>query len=329
MNYKILKTNDSPPKFKLNQFNLLISVGTQSYVTGPFSAGANSANFNRCADWNGQDGNFTTVGSNGGPSYYGTYDMSGQLYEWNDLDNTSSSSRGLRGGGWIDSAYSLSSSFTLPFDPSLESIDYGFRLASRFSTLNPLNLSYFTLVNDINNSNDSSGYGSVNYEYVIAQYLVTNCEYAAFLNAVAATDTHNLYNISMGSDARGGITRSGSSGSYTYSVKTNMGNKPVNYVSWFDCARYCNWLHNNKGNGSTETGAYTIPDGRTSGDVVPSNNDAKYHLPTENEWYKAAYYKGGGTNAGYWSYATQSDTEPTCVAADSDGNGPVVSNYSC
>ena len=24
-------------------------------------------------------------------------------------------------------------------------------------------------------------------------------------------------------------------------------------------------------------------------------------LPIESEWYKAAYYKGGGTNAGYWS----------------------------
>ena len=108
-----------------------------------------------------------------------------------------------------------------------------------------------------------------------------------------------------------------------------LGNKPVIYVSWFDCVRYCNWLHNGKGNGSTESGAYTIPDGRTSGNAVPSNNDAKYHLPTENEWYKAAYYKGNGTNAGYWTYATQSNTDPTCVAADSNGNGPVASNYSC
>lgn len=34
-------------------------------------------------------------------------------------------------------------------------------------------------------------------------------------------------------------------------------------------------------------------------------------LPSEDEWYKAAYYKGGGTNAGYWEYATQSDNPPT------------------
>jgi formylglycine-generating enzyme required for sulfatase activity len=314
---------------KLKYQNGVAKVRKQAYVTGPFSAGPNSANFNSCADWDGQDGNVTTVGSNGGPSAYGTYDQSGQVYEWNDLNNTTGSSRGLRGGSWINIAYYLSSSSRSTFAPSAEYDSLGFRLSSRFVTLNPLNLPHFALVNDINNSNHSTGYGGVNYEYVIAQYLVTNCEYVEFLNAVAAIDTYNLYNTDMNIHARGGITRSGSSGSYTYSVKNNMGNKPVTYVSWFDCARYCNWLHNGKGNGSTESGAYTIPDGRTTGNAVPSNNDAKYHLPTENEWHKAAYYKGGGTNAGYWVYATQSDTDPTCVAADSNGNGPVASNYSC
>ena len=39
--------------------------------------------------------------------------------------------------------------------------------------------------------------------------------------------------------------------------------------------------------------------------------DAGGNLPSEDEWYKAAYYKGGGTDAGYWDYATQSDTAPT------------------
>ena len=324
--------------FKINTSKLMYQNGTAkvrkqesslSYVTGPFSAGPNTANFNSCADWNNQNGNVTTVGSNGGPSFYGTYDQSGNVFEWNDLNNTTGSSRGLRGGNWNNIAFLLASSFRNTNDSSHEGYSSGFRLSSRFVTLNPLNLPHFALVNDANNSNDSYGYGGVNYEYVIAQYLVTNCEYVEFLNAVASTDTYNLYNTDMGSDARGGITRSGSSGSYTYSVKTNMGNKPVNYVSWFDCARYCNWLHNGKSNGSTESGAYTIPDGRTSGNAVPSNNDAKYHLPTENEWYKAAYYKGGGTNAGYWVYATQSDTDPTCVAAGSNGDGPVASNYSC
>lgn len=59
------------------------------------------------------------------------------------------------------------------------------------------------------------------------------------------------------------------------------------------------------------------------------NAGALTYLPTENEWYKAAYYKGGGTSAGYWDYATQSDTAPTGVTADSTGIGSAGStgNY--
>ena len=67
----------------------------------------------------------------------------------------------------------------------------------------------------------------------------------------------------MGSDARGGITQSGVSGSFTYAVKPNMGDKPVNFVSFNDAMRFANWLHNGQPTGiqnaaSTETGAYTI-----------------------------------------------------------------------
>ena len=36
-------------------------------------------------------------------------------------------------------------------------------------------------------------------------------------------------------------------------------------------------------------------------------------MTSEDEWYKAAYYKGGGTNAGYWDYPTQSNTAPSNV----------------
>ncbi|MBL6832637.1 MAG: SUMF1/EgtB/PvdO family nonheme iron enzyme [Pirellulales bacterium] len=140
---------------------------------------------------------------------------------------------------------------------------------------------------------------------------------------MAATDTYSLYNTSMASNDRGGITRNGSSGSYNYAVKANMGDKPVNYVSWFDAARVANWLQNGQGSGSTETGAYTL-NGATSGTAPAVNSGASYFLPTENQWFKAAYYKGGGTSAGYWDYATQSDTIPTAVTADATGIGSAV-----
>jgi len=177
-------------------------------------------------------------------------------------------------------------------------------------------------VGDSGNVADNTGYGAVADAFQIMKYEFTNQQYTDFLNSVAATDTYSLYNASMGSDARGGITQSGASGSYTYAVKSNMGDKPVNYVSWFDAARVANWLMNGAtGTSSTETGAYTLG-GATSGNAVAVNPGAACYVPTENQWYKAAYYKGGSTNAGYWQYATQvTGTAPATVTADGTGVG--------
>jgi formylglycine-generating enzyme required for sulfatase activity len=176
------------------------------------------------------------------------------------------------------------------------------------------------------NANDTggSGIGAVAYSYQIGKYDVTIGQYAAFLNAVAATDTYSLYNSSMGSNGNiMGIQQNGSSGNYTYSV-IGSADRPITYVSWFDAARFANWMTNGQGSGGTETGAYTL-NGVTSGDAVAANPGAAFRLPTENEWYKAAYYSPnyvspydesnlGGENApgtpGYYDFATQSDMAP-------------------
>jgi len=79
----------------------------------------------------------------------------------------------------------------------------------------------------------TSGYGAVPYFYRISKYETTNAQYAEFLNAVAATDTHALYNTNMGdsnSPNRGGITRSGQSGSFTYSAIAGRENMPVKRI---------------------------------------------------------------------------------------------------
>ena len=182
---------------------------------------------------------------------------------------------------------------------------------------------------------DLSSRGAVATSFQIMKYEFTNQQYTDFLNSVAKTDTYSLFNASMGSDPRGGITQSGSSGSYTYAVKTNMGDKPVNFVSWWDAARVSNWLMNGgTSSSSTETGAYTLVGGQTGGTAPAVNSGASYFLPTENQWYKAAYYKGGSTNAGYWQYATQvTGTAPTAVTAGGTGIGSAGStgnfaNYS-
>ena len=172
-----------------------------------------------------------------------------------------------------------------------------------------VNIDYVNIGNAGNPNDPSTGYGFVPYNYQISRNETTISQYAEFLNVKARTDPYGLYNTGMATDAHSaGITRSGSSGNYTYSVLSGAGNRPITYVSWFDAARFTNWLHNGQGNGSTETGAYTLG-GATSG-IFTKNVNATVWLPSENEWYKAAYYDptpgaGGGDN--YWRYATQSD----------------------
>lgn len=167
-------------------------------------------------------------------------------------------------------------------------------------------------VGDPGNAADTTGYGAVNSTYKIGKYDVTISQYAAFLNAVAASDPYGLYDTNMATNLNiAGISRGGSSGSYSYSV-IGGGNRPITYVNWFDAARFANWMNNGQGSGSTETGAYTLG-GATSGNAVPRNPGASYYIPTEDEWYKAAYYsptKGGPGSPGYYLFATQSDTAP-------------------
>ena len=176
----------------------------------------------------------------------------------------------------------------------------------------------FSTIGNAGNANDTTGYGGVSYNYAIGTYDVTVSQYCTFLNDVAATDTYGLYNTNMASDAASAsITRSGASGSYSYSVIAGAGNNPITYVSWFDAARFTNWLGNGQPTthvenaSTTETGAYTL-NGATSGVSISMNAGAVYHIPTENEWYKAAYYDpslNGGTG-GYYTYTTRSNTAP-------------------
>jgi formylglycine-generating enzyme required for sulfatase activity len=141
-------------------------------------------------------------------------------------------------------------------------------------------------VGNAGNAADTTSYGAVSYAYQIGKYEVTNTQYGAFLNAAAKTDSHGLYDFRM-DDA--GIGRNGTPGSYTYSVYSGEANHPVRFISWYDAARFSNWMHNGQGNGSTENGAYTL-NGNTG--IVTKNVGATIYIPTEDEWYKAAYYNG-------------------------------------
>ncbi|PHX99638.1 MAG: hypothetical protein CK530_12015 [Planctomycetaceae bacterium] len=187
-------------------------------------------------------------------------------------------------------------------------------------------------VGNVGNAADAGssypGYGAVPYFYQIGAYDVTGSQYTAFLNAVGSADNFTLYNSSMGTDPLGDgvaqISKSGRYGSSTYAVLNNTGERPITNVSWFDIARFANWMSNGQPSGNqtsttTENGAYNV-NGATTGSAVAKNatnpntgSAPTYRIPRENEWYKAAYYSpnyGGAGVGGYYTFATQSNSTP-------------------
>ncbi|MEX0321452.1 MAG: SUMF1/EgtB/PvdO family nonheme iron enzyme [Puniceicoccaceae bacterium] len=189
------------------------------------------------------------------------------------------------------------------------------------------------LVGDAGNAADTvtGNHGAVGYDYYITTYEVTNAQYASFLNAVASvTDPYQLYNTLMDGTLTGGISRTGTAGSYSYAPLAGKENNPVTMVNWWDAARFANWLTNGQGSGDTETGVYNL-----GGVLYPINSSVSRDatafanggvaIPNLDEWYKAAFYDPVDPAADlsgtidYWLYATQSDTLTT---ADANYNNP-------
>ncbi|MFQ5699984.1 MAG: SUMF1/EgtB/PvdO family nonheme iron enzyme [Myxococcota bacterium] len=165
------------------------------------------------------------------------------------------------------------------------------------------------------NAADTTGFGSVADVYRISKTEITNAQYAEFLNKVAATDTNGLYNTGMGIGV-GGIARSGSSGSFTYSTITGREAKPVASVSFFDTLRFSNWLQNGQPTGvqdntTTEDGAYTITALGIANNSITRNSGATFFLTSEDEWYKAAYFDAASTS--YFNFPSGTDTQIVCA----------------
>ena len=228
-----------------------------------------------------------------------------------------------------------------------------------------------------NSSDQSTGFGAVSEPYTIGEYDVTIGQYTAFLNEIAQTDTYGLYNSSMTNVLNtAGITRSGSNGSYEYTVMNNSGdssNRPITNISWFNAARFANWMANGQPQGgcetsaTTENGAYDLsvadglyaqnkstelrgkygcveyvksPTSSSSSSlkdmpqavIAPAKNTENpnthsaptYYIPTENQWYKAAYYNqcAGGS---YSLYATHSNETPGNSVGDENNQANYLS----
>jgi sulfatase modifying factor 1 len=182
----------------------------------------------------------------------------------------------------------------------------------------------WTPVGDPGNSCDPQPggcFGAVAYIYSIATYEVTNAQYAEFLNAKAKSDPLGLWNENMDNNpsfSYGGIRRTGTPGNYTYVPVSVRANQPVNYVSFFDAARFANWMNNGQGDADTETGAYTLTGGTptpSNASTLVRNEGAEIVLPNEDEWFKAAYYDPASQT--YFDYPVGADavvcSEPTAT----------------
>jgi sulfatase modifying factor 1 len=176
----------------------------------------------------------------------------------------------------------------------------------------------------------TTGYGSVGYEYRITTKSVTNSQYVDFLNTVdpSGSNALNLWDRKMadhfieglGSQVAttGGIDRNLTAAEgFRYTVKTGQEQFPAVWVRWASAARFVNWLSNGESSSGTESGVYDMSV-LTSPFATPPTRapGATVFLPSEDEYYKAAYYDpalNGGTG-GYWQYGTRSNTPPDSIA---------------
>jgi hypothetical protein len=92
----------------------------------------------------------------------------------------------------------------------------------------------------------------------------------------------------------------------------------VRLVDFYDCVRFCNWLQNGQGDGDTETGSYDF----TAGTWLEREPGATWVLPSEDEWYKAAYYDG--IHDVYFDYPNGTDDVP---AEPTDETTPREMNF--
>ena len=158
----------------------------------------------------------------------------------------------------------------------------------------------FVTIGNPGNAPDTGGTigsGAVGYTYRIGKYEVTNAQWNIFTAAAGAP--------------------TGNDGGYSNSAYYTGAQQPTNNISWYEAAQFCNYLTS----GDKSKGAYQFSGNNTNpGSFVGVNRTAAeatygtiYVLPTENEWYKAAYYKPNGS--GYSNYANGTNTAPVAGVA--------------
>lgn len=139
----------------------------------------------------------------------------------------------------------------------------------------------FVTIGSPDNRPDRLEFGCVPYVYEMAKCQLANDDWCGFLNAQGKEKSLRLklYHKDMSTGVLGGIDIDDE----TFHAKSGWGRKPVVYINFTSVCRYCNWL----ASGDSEKGSYDM-----SAAVPIRRPGAKYFIPNDSEWYKAAYWRG-------------------------------------
>lgn len=132
------------------------------------------------------------------------------------------------------------------------------------------------------------------------------------------------YNMGKYAVSRDMITKANADGNLGITLNTSSvftsANQPATGVSWFEAARFVNWLNTEQGfqeaynfddNGNFQL--WSSADAwQLDGENRFRHKDAGFWLPSMDEWYKAAYYDPDTST--YFNFPTGSNTAPTAVA---------------
>ncbi|MCC6285555.1 MAG: SUMF1/EgtB/PvdO family nonheme iron enzyme [Phycisphaerales bacterium] len=179
--------------------------------------------------------------------------------------------------------------------------------------------------------------GSVSYVYRMSKMEVTTAQWLEFANAMGALgDPFGIGNLVTfwGADQ---ITAP--PGQFRYGLRGDMPEPermPVFGMPWYNAARYCNWLHNNKelSLDALITGAYDTTTWRIDPNTGRRLADerrlpwAKFWIPSWDEWIKAAHWDPTKDGVGgWWLYPHQSD-DPLIYGLPAEGGQSNAMNHS-
>jgi formylglycine-generating enzyme required for sulfatase activity len=164
----------------------------------------------------------------------------------------------------------------------------------------------FVDIGNAGNANDAAGYGGVSYAYRMGNYEISQAQ-------IEKATASGLANVTAGAWS---------------------GNQPAANMTWFEMAAFVNFLNTSTGHQAAYNLSQIPPDfagntwsltlwssaqaWQTDGQNLYRHKDAFYFLPSEDEWYKAAYHKNDGATANYWDYATGSNSVPDGIDFNGD-----------